>query len=411
MKAICPNCQAAYRVADEKVPETGAQIKCPKCDHTFIVKRPGAAETASMPVPIPESVPAPAEGKNTTHQGTAGELFGDQAAVQSAASTDLSQLQSAQRSSAASNTPNLDALSGEAFISVAPKSEVSAADRMVAKGVSTIRAQSGVSNLLDGFRVRTARGLTYDFPSRQAMIRWLKDREDLEGYQAAEPGGDWVGVEQVLDGSFVQASTPGKDGPVVSTPMAPRRASADKLKTADPSKPIEVERLKPVVPVLPGAPVPGEGGSKDSYSGFAAPKAGIGLWIGIVLAFMLFLATTFVTLTRYGLVDFSAWPGMEKFAVVLPGLEKSPENEPLDEIQIDVKKIDRQALFSRSLAAGRRALASKKFSRAALEFNRARAVHPGSAKALDGLARAFMGLGDVQRAKQVMKKVREITGK
>lgn len=413
MKAICPNCQAAYRVADEKVPDTGAQIKCPKCEHTFVVKRP--QETSPVP-PAPST--APPKVRITTGSSSPKsdeDLFGALPPASDSASTDLSHLQSTP-AEALSNTPNIDALSGEAFISVAPKSEVESAPRLAKKsssrGVSAIRAQSGVSNLLDGFRVRTVRGLTYDFPSRQAMLRWLGDREDLEGYQAAEPGGDWVPVEQITGASS------GAAAPVVSSPMAPRQAqpkvSADKLKSADnadPSRPLEVERVKPVVPVLPGAPVPDGTASSDPYSAYAGPKAGPLLWIAVFVTFVLVLAAGSVTVTRYGLLDLSSFLPLEKVGVVFPVTKGVSNNKSLDDIKVNTNKVDGEAVFSKALTAGRRALASKRFSRAALEFNRARAVHPGSAKALDGLARAFMGLGDVQRAKEVMKKARAIGGR
>ncbi len=32
MKATCPSCSTSYKVGDEKIPDMGAQIKCPKCE-------------------------------------------------------------------------------------------------------------------------------------------------------------------------------------------------------------------------------------------------------------------------------------------------------------------------------------------------------------------------------------------
>ncbi len=422
MKAICPNCQAAYRVDDEKVPDTGAQIKCPKCEHTFIVKRSKpAVPVSSPPTAVPPAKPVtPAKAAFSSSAPPPGEdLFGSLVSAPNTASTDVSQLQSSptQAKSAASTTPNLDSLSGEAFISASPKEETKTRQvrpaRVSSRGVSAIRAQSTTSKLLDGYRVRTASGLTYDFPSEQAMIRWLGDREELDGYQAAEPGGEWIPVEQLL-GRPVKEADSSNTTPVVSSPMPPRKASAEKIKrgdNADPSRPIEVERLKPVVPVLPGAPVPGSGATADPYSAAVPSRAGFGLWMGIIVALVLFLAMGSVTLTRYGLVDLSTVLPMEKINRIFPSPEKGAAKEKDDVIDVDLGKIDREAVFSKALAAGRRALALKRFSTAALEFNRARAVHPGSVKALDGLARAFMGLGDVQRAREVMKKAKAIKGR
>ncbi|NMB76397.1 MAG: hypothetical protein GYA21_14865, partial [Myxococcales bacterium] len=58
MKVTCPQCSTSYRVGDEKVPAGGAQIKCPRCSHLFVVRRPGepAAPPASPP-PAPAAAP------------------------------------------------------------------------------------------------------------------------------------------------------------------------------------------------------------------------------------------------------------------------------------------------------------------------------------------------------------------
>jgi predicted Zn finger-like uncharacterized protein len=40
MKAKCPKCASSYKVSDEKIPETGAFAKCPKCRHRFFIEKP-----------------------------------------------------------------------------------------------------------------------------------------------------------------------------------------------------------------------------------------------------------------------------------------------------------------------------------------------------------------------------------
>ncbi|OIQ50172.1 hypothetical protein BerOc1_02102 [Pseudodesulfovibrio hydrargyri] len=43
MIVTCPNCETSYNLPDEKVPATGAKVKCSKCAHVFKVEVPPAA--------------------------------------------------------------------------------------------------------------------------------------------------------------------------------------------------------------------------------------------------------------------------------------------------------------------------------------------------------------------------------
>ncbi len=55
MIASCPQCDARYRVKDEKIPDRGARITCPKCGHRFVVHKERAAaavEEAPRGVPV-----------------------------------------------------------------------------------------------------------------------------------------------------------------------------------------------------------------------------------------------------------------------------------------------------------------------------------------------------------------------
>jgi tetratricopeptide (TPR) repeat protein len=57
---------------------------------------------------------------------------------------------------------------------------------------------------------------------------------------------------------------------------------------------------------------------------------------------------------------------------------------------------------------GSQALRSARFSKAAMEYNRALSVHPGSVEALEGLSKAYLGLGDKDRALELKKKAQSI---
>ncbi len=47
MKIICPKCGADYNINDSKIPPEGLHIKCPKCLHSFVATRDGAAPLAA----------------------------------------------------------------------------------------------------------------------------------------------------------------------------------------------------------------------------------------------------------------------------------------------------------------------------------------------------------------------------
>ncbi|NOZ87773.1 MAG: tetratricopeptide repeat protein [Deltaproteobacteria bacterium] len=65
MRVVCERCNAQYTIDDKRVPASGLKIKCPKCMHTFEVKRgqefstpplppsPSQVETATFSPPVP----------------------------------------------------------------------------------------------------------------------------------------------------------------------------------------------------------------------------------------------------------------------------------------------------------------------------------------------------------------------
>ena len=46
MIVTCPNCETSYNLPDEKVPASGAKVKCSKCAHVFKVEPPASPEEA-----------------------------------------------------------------------------------------------------------------------------------------------------------------------------------------------------------------------------------------------------------------------------------------------------------------------------------------------------------------------------
>jgi predicted Zn finger-like uncharacterized protein len=61
MRLICPGCGAQYEVADDVIPETGRDVQCSNCNHTWF-ERPGASVAAEEDAGVAEApqVTAPA---------------------------------------------------------------------------------------------------------------------------------------------------------------------------------------------------------------------------------------------------------------------------------------------------------------------------------------------------------------
>jgi predicted Zn finger-like uncharacterized protein len=74
MNVSCPACKTRYSVDDSRVPPTGVTIRCPKCGHSFVAKRPDAAPRDSSAVALPGSVarqtPAPRGGSAVALPGS-----------------------------------------------------------------------------------------------------------------------------------------------------------------------------------------------------------------------------------------------------------------------------------------------------------------------------------------------------
>jgi len=320
-------------VADEKVPEAGAQIKCPKCETLFVVRRP--------PVPSqPVSPPAPA----VKHE---------------------------------QSTP-MHVLTGESPPPSAPAPSAPEAKPAVkARGVSAIRAQSGVkaqAPLAEAYRVRTQKGLTYDFSTREAMIRWLKERDDLTGCEASEPGGDWHPAHEFIDAVPLEGEA--------ETPAAPAPGAVSLPRSAAAPRPRLVPRP-------------------------FSPPAGVFMWVALGLTTLMVILLAAATLTRYGVVDFSSVLPLEAVGIQSPGRTQGRDSSE-GPGSADLENPEK--VFNQAINQARQSIRAKRFSKAALEYNRALSVRPNSVEALEGLARAYNGLGDRDRADAVLEKAKSLRG-
>jgi cellulose synthase operon protein C len=59
MRVACPHCQASYNVDDRRIPVSGLNVRCPKCQNAFPVRKAAeGSRVASTAVPLPAPAPA-----------------------------------------------------------------------------------------------------------------------------------------------------------------------------------------------------------------------------------------------------------------------------------------------------------------------------------------------------------------
>ncbi len=57
MRFSCDSCSAQYMIADDKVGPRGVKVRCKKCGHVVLVKRPPTEEAVAAPAPPPPPAP------------------------------------------------------------------------------------------------------------------------------------------------------------------------------------------------------------------------------------------------------------------------------------------------------------------------------------------------------------------
>jgi predicted Zn finger-like uncharacterized protein len=71
MRVACPHCQAAYNVDDQRIPAAGLNVRCPKCQNVFPIRKPAPSVAgAAVPLPMPERSTAVAAPPAASFGGT-----------------------------------------------------------------------------------------------------------------------------------------------------------------------------------------------------------------------------------------------------------------------------------------------------------------------------------------------------
>lgn len=60
MRLVCPNCEAKYEVPEDAIPETGRDVQCANCGHSWYQMRPRAALAETAVAAVPVAVPVAA---------------------------------------------------------------------------------------------------------------------------------------------------------------------------------------------------------------------------------------------------------------------------------------------------------------------------------------------------------------
>ena len=385
MKVTCPKCSAMYKVADEKIPAGGAKIHCPKCGNLFVVSAP-APQAPAPQVPLPPAEPRPLSSPSPSPE----------ASTSAKATADRSAGLPVHNQS----TPLEDFMGGG---SPSPEASATGPVSPSAKrpGMSAIRSQSTEMPVDQTkiYKAKTAKGLTYNFPNQEALHAWLDDREDLSTCQVAESGQAWLPASQVQAARGQPAVQLGG----ASSGLVGDLGSDGATPLGDAGQPLRAEEF--AKPASPGTGAGGQGASAE----MVPHRAGLFVWSGMLLCFFLMMLLGAYTVTRYGLLELRPYLPLDVLGLPLPEVSSVETDKPqADDVEIKIDGPSRKAVFGKAMAKGQRALRSKRFSRAAMEFKRALSVHAGHVDALNGLATAFDGLGDKNRALATRQKARAI---
>lgn len=234
----CPACSSRYRIADEKIPAKGGNLKCPSCGHAFFVKRPeaeapnaasaGPAASSSSPSPTPEKEPG---ALDEVAKALLSQLDDDDWLGGGTGTTPAIEREPAPSPAAPEPAPSPAApVSGRRSIqsgsteSLSPKPGLSedALNRLDAtldsdlddELAAVLAAASGAAEedsddaadedasgadapapTREQWKVKSAAGLVFDFPDRAALRKWLGARDSHEGILITRDGGTtWTGV-------------------------------------------------------------------------------------------------------------------------------------------------------------------------------------------------------------------------
>jgi predicted Zn finger-like uncharacterized protein len=159
MRLVCPNCEAKYEVPDDAIPDTGRDVQCTNCGHSWFQMRgrvaaaPAVAPAPEVAEPTPEPAPVPEPAAQPEAAALPAEPVADAAPAETSP-TDAVETPASEEMTAPAEAESAPEASGPAVQSAAePTAEVETAEDAAAATEGLISAategQEGTSVAAD----------------------------------------------------------------------------------------------------------------------------------------------------------------------------------------------------------------------------------------------------------------------
>lgn len=229
MKVKCPSCSAVGKVPSDKLPQRGANIRCPACSYVFFVGGPDGANVVS------DDTPETA----TSSSGIAGPQLGGGPSVPTARFTgSRPSVPSGDHAAIDDDMPTSDYVAAQPSAapfrstptppSAAPPAETPSpttdhgvhVSRRNASQPSRARATGVAGRLRKSWKVKNSMGIPLDFVDTGSLREWLSGQGTLDGITASDDSGTtWLPLTEHPELADIQA------GGLRSRPMGSTRPS------------------------------------------------------------------------------------------------------------------------------------------------------------------------------------------
>ncbi len=225
MKVKCPSCTAVGKVPSDKLPQRGANIRCPACSYVFFVGGPDGANvvaddtpetaTSASGVPGPQLGGGPAVPTARFTGSRPSVPSGDHAAIDDDMPTsDYVAAQSQPQPSAAPShaTPVPPPASLPSAAAPSGDTPSSTTDQGVhvrrgnASQPSRARATGVAGRLRKSWKVKNSMGIPLDFVDTGSLREWLSGQGTHDGITASDDGGTtWLPLSEYPELADIQA--------------------------------------------------------------------------------------------------------------------------------------------------------------------------------------------------------------
>ena len=186
MKIECPKCKTGGKLDPTRVPDTGANIRCPSCGAVFFVEKPAPAESATEP-----AAPSGEPGESTATQTdeSPGTLPGRPAAPALGSSVDPAFRMTLSQPLVDDGSGDQTATATTPPPTAAPEPKIPR--RSASSSHSRLRrlAAIGKAAASHTWKVKNTSGMVYDFPDTKSVKTWLEGRTTHSDLELSPDGG------------------------------------------------------------------------------------------------------------------------------------------------------------------------------------------------------------------------------